>query len=61
MPTADLLAKLDQRLVLIAIDAFEHFFSKQSMPLHDLKLFIRQFARFIDDFRRNRDLADVVQ
>ena len=61
MPAGNLVGRLQQRLLGKIIQIMQHLGSQHTVGLDDLKFLRGQFARFVENFFINADLADVVQ
>ncbi len=61
VPAAYFVTEPNERFVLTERNVVEHLCALDGVPLHDLELFRREFARFVQNLGRNGNLADVVQ
>ena len=61
VPAADLVGGAHQRVVLRYGHVPQQLVADDGVALHDLKLFVGEFAGLVEDLVRDLDLADVVQ
>ena len=61
VPAANLIGKAYQRLILIGGQVFQHLRAHHGMGFHNGKLLGGEFARLIQNFLRDGDLADIVE
>ena len=61
VPAADLQRIAVQRLILAVLHLLQDLCTRGGVCLHNLKLFLRELPRFVQDFLWNRDFSDVVE
>ena len=61
VPAADLVADLDQRLLLLEGQVFQNMRTDGGVRFHNVKFFFGQASGLVEDLLRDVDLADIMQ